>query len=410
MVSTLVTIIASTLVYVRGRAELNAKVDSVHDELVRDRIPLRMKPYADFMRQLAPLSRQRLEAWRHQRHLAAEHVSIFNDAVYGEVGLLASSDTRELILAARAACIQFSEWKIPIGRLQNRVWAIHQALRSDLGIKQPNWPDEIERRRLQRQAGDDAAIDAIVDSAVHMTYGLYGPDTPRPCSLTPKVSFTALVLDMDGLMLDSELVEKKAWQKAATDFGCSISDAEFILLVGRTEADVREILTEIWSNRSQPTDSFPEILATKNGYAASMEVPAKEGLRELLTWASTEHLPVAVGSSSKRQKVFDRLGAVGVLNDVDVIVGGDEVSNGKPHPDIFALAARRLHVASSSCLVLEDSDSGIRAASAAGMASILVPDTSIPRIIPTDVTALASTQAASLLDVLKLFRIATSRP
>jgi beta-phosphoglucomutase-like phosphatase (HAD superfamily) len=95
---------------------------------------------------------------------------------------------------------------------------------------------------------------------------------------------------------------------------------------------------------------------------------------------------------------------------VDVTVGGDEVDHGKPAPDIFLEAARRLGCDPGLCVVLEDSDSGIRAAAAAGMTPFLVPDSSMPRVIPAAIRALAYRTCESLTDVLDILSAAAASP
>lgn len=89
-----------------------------------------------------------------------------------------------------------------------------------------------------------------------------------------------------------------------------------------------------------------------------------------------------------------------------VIAGGDEVAHGKPAPDVFLLAAKRLGYEPRACVVIEDSDSGITAASAAGMTPFLVPDSSIPRVIPAAVKARAYRTCKSLTEVLGILSAA----
>jgi len=392
---------------IRWRRDFYHRRQQVHEEVTVQLIQLRIEPYVKFMQQLEPLSRRWTQDLEVDREKVRELAEIFHHAGYGAIGVLASNDTRELIVATRAACLQYAEMKIPFDRLINRVWAIHQALRSDLGLDQPNWPNEIERRRLRRLAGNADAIDAIVENAIHITYGLY-PDWCLLRCLDPSRSFAAIIFDMDGLLIDTEILERLAWQRAARDFGCSISDNEFLLLIGRTEEDVREILARTWEARSEDVTKFAEIRARKIDYVGREKINVKEGASDLLTWARTERIPTAVASSSTREKVFSRLRSAGILDSVDVVVGGDEVARGKPAPDVFQLAANRLGCKAEACVVLEDSDSGITAASNAGMIPILIPDSSFNRVIPPEIRTLAYRTLGSLSDVLQLLK--TARP
>ena len=405
LISALITGVGIVVASIRWRRDFDQRLQQIHEEVTKQLIDLRIEPYINFMQQLEPLSRR----WAHElvadRQKVKEFAEIFHHAGFDAIGMLASSDTRELILATRAACLQYAEMKIPFDRLINRVWAIHRALRSDLGIDQPNWPNEIERRRLRRLAGDVDAIDAIVENAVYITYGLY-PDWYLLRRLDSSRSFTAIIFDMDGLLLDTEILEQAAWQRAARDFGCSISDDEFLLLVGRAEEDVKEILVRLWETRAEDTTKFDEIRAKKIDYADQEKINVKEGAQRLLAWARAQHVSTAVASSTARERVFARLRSAGILEDVDVVVGGDEFARGKPAPDVFQLAANRLGSKTEACLVLEDSDSGITAASNAGMIPILVPDASFKRTVPLDIHSLAYRTFGSLSEVLQFLKAA----
>lgn len=405
LISAVITGVGIVAASIRWRRDFDQRLEQIHEEVTKQLIDLRVEPYIKFMQELEPLSRRWARELAADRQRVKELAEIFHRAGFGAIGMLASSDTRELIVATRAACLQYAEMKIPFDRLINRVWAIHQALRSDLGHDQPNWPNEIERRRLRRLAGDADAIDAIVENAVHITYGLY-PDWYLLRRVDSSRSFAAIILDMDGLLLDTEILERRAWQRAAGDFGCSISDDEFMLLIGRTEEDVKEILVGLWEARSEDATKFAEIRAKKIDYADQEEIDVKEGASDLLAWAREEHVPTAVASSTAREKVFSRLISAGILEDVDVVVGGDEVARGKPAPDVFQLAANRLGCRTGACLVLEDSDSGITAAFNAGMIPILIPDTSFKRTIPRDIQSRAFRTSGSLSEVLQFLKAA----
>ncbi|MEZ4662666.1 MAG: HAD family hydrolase [Caldilineaceae bacterium] len=106
-----------------------------------------------------------------------------------------------------------------------------------------------------------------------------------------------------------------------------------------------------------------------------------------------------MATSTARPLALKKLTTTGLIDRFATIVGGDEVPNGKPAPDIFLAAAARLAVAPARCLVLEDSEAGVRAAHAAGMQSIMVPDLKAPSAA---VKALALTVVQSLTDVSQL--------
>jgi beta-phosphoglucomutase-like phosphatase (HAD superfamily) len=211
---------------------------------------------------------------------------------------------------------------------------------------------------------------------------------------------------MDGLMIDTEAVEFRSWTRAADDFGWSFSGEQHAQLLGRTNKDCWALMTAWWDERPASRGTLTEIWDRAQAYSRAEPVLVKEGLFELLGWAKREQVPVAVASSSTRANVASRLREAGVTEAVDATVSGDEVEHGKPAPDIFLEAARRLGCEPRACVVLEDSDSGITAAAAAGMIPILVPDSSVPRVVPAAIQALAYRICESLNDVVDILSAA----
>jgi beta-phosphoglucomutase-like phosphatase (HAD superfamily) len=227
-----------------------------------------------------------------------------------------------------------------------------------------------------------------------------------PRQLDARRSFSAVILDMDGLMLDTEAVEFRSWQRAADDLGWSITSEQYARLIGLTTPDSWAILTAWYAERPATGGSLTDIADRAARYRGDEKTAVKDGLLDLLGWAGRESVPVAVASSSTRGTVVSRLRDAGLSEAVTAIAGGDEVAHGKPAPDIFLLAARRLGHEPAACVVAEDSDSGVRGAAAAGMTPFLVPDSSIPRAIPADVRALAYRTCASLTEVLGILAAA----
>jgi len=186
----------------------------------------------------------------------------------------------------------------------------------------------------------------------------------------------ALLFDMDGLMFDTERLILRSWQRAMVDFGYQPSEEVFLRSVGRTVAATNQIL------RAAYGPDFP--LGSTNartGEYVWQEVdahgaPIKPGLLALLDFLEARGLPRAVASSSERASIERLLGSVHLQPRFAAIAAGDEVAQGKPAPDIFLLAASRLGV-----------DAGTRAAHAAGMAALIVPDLILPS---AEVAALAA--------------------
>jgi HAD superfamily hydrolase (TIGR01509 family) len=198
----------------------------------------------------------------------------------------------------------------------------------------------------------------------------------------PKRRPLAVIFDMDGLMLDTEPLAARAWTIAAQQVGVAFDRAVTTRLVGRNFRDCRALLL------AQHGDDYPvDVLmqAWHLAYDAIVEregIARKPGLTELLAWLDEEQIPKAVATSTRRSRAQAKLAKTELAEHFAVLVGGDEIARGKPAPDIFALAAARLDVAADACIVLEDSEPGVRGALAAGMTPIVVPDRNVPSLAP----------------------------
>ena len=191
-------------------------------------------------------------------------------------------------------------------------------------------------------------------------------------------SLSGVILDLDGLMLDTERVARRAWRTAAAEFGYTIEDQLYERVIGRTPEGTQEIL------KAQLGDQFPfrkalhhqQILL--NGLIDQEGLERKPGLAQLLRTIEALRLKVAVATSSRRASALRKLSAARMNGAFETLVCGDDVAKGKPAPDIFLAAARELGARPEHCLVLEDSDAGALGAHAAGMRVILVPDLKTP--------------------------------
>jgi beta-phosphoglucomutase-like phosphatase (HAD superfamily) len=188
----------------------------------------------------------------------------------------------------------------------------------------------------------------------------------------------AVIFDMDGLMLDTEPLYKVAWQAVAEELGHPLDDRSYARLVGRPTDDCeRELVGQFGPDF--PLDQFRVRWPVRwQAEVAVHGIPQKPGLLEFLAFLDGHGLPVAVATSSERDYTVFSLRHAGLEGRFSVVVTGDEVARGKPAPDIYLEAARRLRVAPGACVALEDSEAGILAASRAGMRAVLIPDWTRP--------------------------------
>jgi HAD superfamily hydrolase (TIGR01509 family) len=183
---------------------------------------------------------------------------------------------------------------------------------------------------------------------------------------------SAVIFDMDGLLLDSEPLYRVTWQTAAAELGCPIDDELYVHFVGRGNDEADRILRERFGDKL-PLDEFRA--RWRRDWDERLErepLARKPGAIELLDWLDERCVPKALATSTPRAVALRCLGDL--ASRFAAFAFGDEVEHSKPAPDLFLLASRRLDVAPKDCLVLEDSEAGVLAARAAGMDVIIVPD------------------------------------
>jgi len=207
--------------------------------------------------------------------------------------------------------------------------------------------------------------------------------------------FDAVVFDMDGTLLDTELVFRTIVFDVADELGYEMRDEVHLAMVGSSHETSNRLLVEAYG-ATFPYAIFDEKCRAIMKDRLADAVPVKKGAREFLADLRARGIPRAVATSSRSPHAFGHLGRAGLLDLFDTVVTRDDVVHPKPDPEPYLLAARRLGVAPERCLGLEDSHSGVRAAHAAGLQTIMVPDL----VAPTpEIAALCTAVMDSLIDV-----------
>lgn len=183
----------------------------------------------------------------------------------------------------------------------------------------------------------------------------------------------AIVFDMDGLMVDSEPLSRQAWDEFLRPYGGHITDAMQSQIIG-LRADVSARLIQKAFDIPLSTSEMIQQRSVIYARIREQGVPVMPGLLELQEAIAAQHFPWAVASSSGRRHVQEILAQLGLADKVYATACGDEVAHGKPAPDLYLLAAARLGIDPTHCLALEDSMPGSRAAVAAGMTVIAIPN------------------------------------
>lgn len=188
----------------------------------------------------------------------------------------------------------------------------------------------------------------------------------------------AILFDMDGLMLNSEPLYERAWQRAGIDLGIQIDHEFYLSCLGRRRTESQQALRLLFG------ESFPvEIFWQKRDFywrqlVNQQGIPLQPGLLSLIRYIDQLGIARAIATSNDSQSAIFCLQHSGLTGTFDTILTGDRVAEGKPAPDIFLAAAKALAVAANDCWVLEDSEAGIQGAHTAGMIALMIPDLKAP--------------------------------
>lgn len=192
--------------------------------------------------------------------------------------------------------------------------------------------------------------------------------------------FAAAIFDMDGLLIDSERPIMAAWIEAARTLDIELSHSQYLQVVGLATSESRLILAGLLGGTEaygHAIDHVRRRLQLERSDGTPM-FPIKPGAAEFLAALRARGTRCAVASSSTRGQIEACLGSLGVLHHFSAFAGGDEVARAKPDPALYLLAAERLGVDPAECIAFEDSENGAKAALAAGLRVVVVPDLKHP--------------------------------
>ncbi len=192
------------------------------------------------------------------------------------------------------------------------------------------------------------------------------------------MSFDAVIFDLDGTLIDSEPVFKVVAQRAALDFDVVFSDELFLELVGLPGKEVEIGILDAFG-QDFPLAAFRERFGVHwTDHIDTHGIAVKPGAVEFVELLVHHDVPHAVATSTAHDRARRSLELAGLGAHFPLLVGGDEITNGKPAPDIYLHAASRMAVSPRNCIAIEDSKVGVAAAAAAGMYTIMIPDLKQP--------------------------------
>lgn len=205
-----------------------------------------------------------------------------------------------------------------------------------------------------------------------------------------------VVFDVDGVLFDTERLMHKVWLEVSREMGCPQVGERYLEFVGQNRAGILEKMCRFFGPEF-PGETFLTTCSQRAQDRMELEgVPLKPGVQEILDFLKERGVPVALATSTNRQRTARRMEMTGLAPYFSAMITGDLVTHGKPAPEIYLLACNALGTAPGRTLAVEDSRNGILSASAAGMPTAMIPD----MIAPTpELEALLWKRFGSLLEL-----------
>ena len=208
------------------------------------------------------------------------------------------------------------------------------------------------------------------------------------------------VFDMDGLLFDTERLFMNKRAEILPAYGYVHREEDYIRTLGTSGDHLKVVLTEIYGPEYPADEISQRSRALQLAHMREHGAPVKEGIKDLLTWIANKGIPCCVATATAAVHADEILRLGDIRPYFSYIIGGDQVSHSKPHPEIFLTACKTGGVTPENAIVLEDSENGILAADAAGIPVICIPDMKYPASEIANKTAAIVKTAA---DVIPLF-------
>lgn len=186
----------------------------------------------------------------------------------------------------------------------------------------------------------------------------------------------AAIFDMDGTLTDTERLYRETWLETAEKYGEEPSIAFTKAVCGSNGQEMMDIIHRFYP----AVDSKQFMDDTLAAVVDKMEkdLPLKTGAKEIVQFLKENGLKLGVASSSKHAQIEKNMRKCGLYDFFDVFVGGDDVINSKPHPEIFQVSAEKMGVKPEECYVFEDGMNGLRSGLAAGCQVYMIVDLTPP--------------------------------
>ena len=211
-----------------------------------------------------------------------------------------------------------------------------------------------------------------------------------------RLSFSAVIFDADGTLFDTEQMMYEVWTEIGRDMDISMTVPEYLHYVGLNRKAVLDVMRQRISPDFDGAQFMVRCVDRLSQRIEEEGVPLKPGVREILELLRGKGIPVGLATSTHRVRTDRRLELCALGEYFSATVTGDEVSRGKPDPEIYRSVCEKLHVPPEACLAVEDSRNGILSAHHAGLSVAMIPD----MVPPTaELKKIAWKQFDSLLDL-----------
>lgn len=188
----------------------------------------------------------------------------------------------------------------------------------------------------------------------------------------------AIIFDMDGLMIDSERVTFECYQERLKDMNLTMDEEFYKTLLGKPIKGIYQRFYDVYGNDFPIENVIQDVHQLMAERFETEGVPVKKGLVELLHYSKDNNYKTIVATSSNRDRVDKILAQAKITEFFDDSICGDEVTKGKPNPEVFLKSCQKLGVNVDEAIVLEDSEAGIQASYDANIKVICIPDMKYP--------------------------------
>lgn len=184
----------------------------------------------------------------------------------------------------------------------------------------------------------------------------------------------AVIFDMDGVLIDTERISFESFKEVFKDYDYDINEEFYVTMIGRNAQGLEIYMKEKYGKDFPFQDIYEKKVKLSRSIIDRDGVIIKPGVHELIDYLRENNFKIAVATSTRRERAIKSLEEIEIKDKVDYIICGDQVKNSKPDPEIFIKAAEGLNIAPENCIVIEDSEAGIRAACNSNIRAINVPD------------------------------------